>query len=70
MIMHFDMTSGELIEEDQAEVEASPRDRRDPQTALRLMTVDEAITPGNDHARGLTPDVAAMPVASWLAKWR
>ena len=71
MITHFDMSSGEIIEsQDRDPAEPAPLAAQAPLTRLRLMTVDEAIAEDRRHRPGLPPDVARVPAAIWLRRWR
>ena len=71
MITHYDMSSGELIEEeDRDPIETMPQESREPQPALRLLTVDEAVALNRHRRTTLPPDMAEVSIAVWLGERR
>ena len=69
MIAHYDMTTGEWINVEEAE-HAPPGDSRQlpSSPAAHLTEVREDIG-GSPEKRGLPADIAALPVSFVLAKW-
>lgn len=67
MITHYDIVSGEMLENGH---DARPEERRTSQahaTALRLMSVQEAVA--IDCPEPIPPaDIAGVPVAEWLTR--
>mgnify|MGYP001823373622 CR=1 FL=1 len=70
MITYYDMTTGEWISVEEAEV-TSPGNSRQmlPTPTPRLIEVHENVG-SNAEKHGLPADIATLPVSVVLARWR
>lgn len=67
MITHYDMTTGEVIEE--GPVETAADGTRSPEASeLRLLSIDEAVATAIRAPR-LPADIAMLPVQTLLKRW-
>lgn len=68
MITHYDMTTGEVIEDGDREQPVTTAAHADGTMALRLLSVHEAVATQKPKIR-LPADVAALPVDTLIARW-
>lgn len=68
MITHYDMTTGEVIEDDRLDEPVTIDQRPAEATSLRLLTVQEAAALQAPAPRVPT-DIAMLAVDSLLSRW-
>lgn len=68
MVTQYDMASGERIDVDEPAADRGDSSTLATETALRLLSIDEAAAPERRVIR-LPVDVADLPVALFLDRW-
>lgn len=70
MITHFDMVTGQVVEDENHDTPAPPASGVAAMPSLRLMTVQEATAIASQPARQVPADIAMSPVNLILARWQ
>lgn len=69
MITHYDMVSGEIVEQEAFDTPEQPMDKTNAMPALRLLSVDEAANQQPPSPR-LPADIAMLAPEVLLARWK